>query len=218
MTDLLNNQQILDGLAGLPEWRRFDRALRARYQAPSFPAAIELVRAVAESAERADHHPDIDVRWRTVTFELSTHSAGGITALDLAMAGTIHSSAGQVGAVPAGVHPMRVEIAVDTLDPSRIRPFWAAALSAEPMTMPDGSVDLLPADGGPRIWFQTMASDRPGRNRLHIDVYVPHEDIDDRLRTALAAGGRMVTEEFAPSWWVLADADGNEVCLCLPDE
>ena len=63
-----------------------------------------------------------------------------------------------------------------------------------------------------------MSQAREGRNRLHIDVYLPRTDIPARLASAVAAGGRLVTEEFAPSWWVLADSDGNEVCLCVPDE
>lgn len=218
MTELLSHDQIAERLDGLPAWRPFDRALRARFQAPDFPAGIELVRAVAESAERADHHPDIDIRWRTVSFELTTHSAGGVTGLDLDLAEAISSHARRVGAVSAGTSPQRVEIAVDTRQPDVIRSFWEAAFAAEPMTMPDGAVELLPADGGPRIWFQPMETERPGRNRLHVDVYVPREDVQVRLRATLAAGGRMVTEEFAPSWWVLADADDNEVCLCVPDE
>ena len=58
-------------------------------EAGSFLEGIELVRRVAEAAEASDHHPDIDIRWRTVTFRLSTHSEGGLTDKDLVMAGTI---------------------------------------------------------------------------------------------------------------------------------
>ena len=218
MSELLDTANIDRELADRPSWRRFDRALSARYQAPDFPAAIELVRLVATAAERADHHPDMDIRWRTVGFVLSTHSAGGITGKDLALAAEIDAAAQQVGAVSAGVSPQNVEIAVDTQDAGAVRPFWAAAFAAEPIQMPDGAIDLQPAAGGPRIWFQPMAEPRPGRNRLHVDVYVPVDQVQDRIRAVLAAGGRLVTEQFAPSWWVLADRDGNEICICVPDE
>lgn len=218
MTQLLSHDDILRALVDLPAWRCFDRALQARFQAPTFAAAVALVDAVAADAERADHHPDIDIRWRTVRMELTTHSAGGVTTRDVEMAGRVAARAAAVGAVPAGVSPQRAEIAVDTLDPARIRPFWAAAFAAEPLSMPNGAVDLVPADGGPRIWFQQMDGPRPGRNRLHLDVYVPREEAADRLAAVLAAGGRLVSEQFAPEWWVLADADENEICLCVPTE
>ncbi|HET7309930.1 MAG TPA: 4a-hydroxytetrahydrobiopterin dehydratase [Mycobacteriales bacterium] len=71
------------------DWHRDGEALARSVECPSFPAAIELVRRVAEVAEQRDHHPDIDIRWRTVRFVLSTHSEGGITGKDTALAQTI---------------------------------------------------------------------------------------------------------------------------------
>lgn len=73
-----------------PGWQVDDAGqLRRAIECPSFPDAIKLVDAVAVEAENADHHPDIDIRWRTVTFALKTHSAGALTQLDLALAETI---------------------------------------------------------------------------------------------------------------------------------
>ena len=72
-----------------PEWTRDAGAIRRSVVAPSFLDGIELVRRVADAAEAANHHPDIDIRWTEVTFALTTHSAGGITGNDLAMARTI---------------------------------------------------------------------------------------------------------------------------------
>jgi len=78
---------VEDWLANHPEWQRTDApALRRDVQAPSFLAGIQLVDDVAQAAEAMDHHPDIDIRWRTVTFTLSTHSVGGLTELDLRLA------------------------------------------------------------------------------------------------------------------------------------
>ena len=59
-----------------------------------------------------------------------------------------------------------------------------------------------------------MDSERSERNRIHLDLWIPHDEVEARMRAALDAGGTLVTDEFAPSWWVLADAEGNEVCLC----
>ncbi|MEU2035542.1 4a-hydroxytetrahydrobiopterin dehydratase [Nocardia amamiensis] len=83
---LLSDIEIAEALTELPEWARSGDSLVRTVKARTFPAGIELVREVAEVAETADHHPDIDIRWRNVTFTLSTHSAGGLTALDVALA------------------------------------------------------------------------------------------------------------------------------------
>lgn len=84
--ELLPEDRIADAMTGLPDWSRVDAQISRTVTAASFPAAIELVRRVADAAERANHHPDIDIRWRKVTFTLSTHSAGGLTAADFALA------------------------------------------------------------------------------------------------------------------------------------
>lgn len=94
-TPLLTETEITDALDSLPEWSRAGDAINRTVEAPSFLAGIELVRRVAEAAEAANHHPDIDIRWRKVTFVLSTHSAGGLTAQDVALAREIDRLAGR---------------------------------------------------------------------------------------------------------------------------
>ncbi len=83
---VLSDEEVDAAAATLNGWQRADGALRRSVTFPSFPDGIEAVRRVAEHAERADHHPDIDIRWRTVTFALVTHSEGGITDKDVQMA------------------------------------------------------------------------------------------------------------------------------------
>ena len=86
----LEQQEIDTALAGdLKQWTQDGDSLVRTVEAPSFLEAIDGVRRVAEVAEEADHHPDIDIRWRTLTFRLSTHSEGGITAKDLELAAQI---------------------------------------------------------------------------------------------------------------------------------
>jgi 4a-hydroxytetrahydrobiopterin dehydratase len=91
---VLSDEQVDAALPELDGWERSDGALRRSVKFPEFVAGIDAVRRVGEHAEQKDHHPDIDIRWRTVTFVLVTHSEGGITEKDLAMARDINSIVG----------------------------------------------------------------------------------------------------------------------------
>jgi 4a-hydroxytetrahydrobiopterin dehydratase len=83
---VLSDEQVDATLPELNGWQRAEGTLRRSIKFPSFLAGIDAVRRVAEHAEAQDHHPDIDIRWRTVRFALVTHSEGGITDKDVAMA------------------------------------------------------------------------------------------------------------------------------------
>jgi 4a-hydroxytetrahydrobiopterin dehydratase len=93
MTDLLSGDDLATALAHLAGWTGDPTGIERAVEATGFLAAIRLVDAVAQAAEQADHHPDIDIRWRTVTFRLSTHSAGGVTAKDIDLARRINALA-----------------------------------------------------------------------------------------------------------------------------
>jgi 4a-hydroxytetrahydrobiopterin dehydratase len=88
---VLTDEQVDAALPELDGWERKDGALRRSVKFPEFLAGIEAVRRIAERAEEKDHHPDIDIRWRTVTFALVTHSEDGITEKDVAMAHDINA-------------------------------------------------------------------------------------------------------------------------------
>jgi len=95
MADLLSDDAINEALAGsLSAWTREGDAIRRDVTADSFADGIRLVDRVAEVADERNHHPDIDVRWTTITFRLSTHSAGGLTRNDLDLAAEIDRLAG----------------------------------------------------------------------------------------------------------------------------
>lgn len=94
---MLTDEQVDAAAEVLDGWQRADGALRRSVKFPSFLEGIEVVRRVAEHAEAQDHHPDIDIRWRTVTFVLVTHSEGGITDKDVTMAGDIDRIVGRPG-------------------------------------------------------------------------------------------------------------------------
>ena len=85
----LTEPEIAAALASLPEWRRDGDWLIRTVVCPTFRASIALVAAVADAAEEADHHPDIEISWRRVTFRLTTKASKGLTAKDVAMAATI---------------------------------------------------------------------------------------------------------------------------------
>jgi len=89
MAELLSDDQVTEALGRLSQWTQDGEAIVRIAELASFSEAIQAVNRVAEIAENDNHHPDIDIRWRTLTFRCSTHSAGGITALDVTLAGEI---------------------------------------------------------------------------------------------------------------------------------
>jgi 4a-hydroxytetrahydrobiopterin dehydratase len=102
-----------------------------------------------------------------------------------------------------------VEIAVDATDISAVRAFWKAVLGYAGA----GGPIVDPAGQAPALWFQQMDRPRAGRNRIHLDICVPHDEAQARVAAALAAGGRLVSADRAPAFWVLADVEGNEACV-----
>ncbi|MDX6346150.1 MAG: 4a-hydroxytetrahydrobiopterin dehydratase [Streptomyces sp.] len=84
--DLLDESEIEEALEDLPEWRQEGVTLRRDVEARDFPSAIRILNDVAIEAEKLNHHPDVDVRYNKLHFTLTTHSAGGITALDTELA------------------------------------------------------------------------------------------------------------------------------------
>jgi 4a-hydroxytetrahydrobiopterin dehydratase len=86
MAELLDAEAVSNALKGLVDWSGDTKAISRTAQLPTFPDAIAVVDRVAVVAEEMNHHPDIDIRWRTLTFRCATHSAGGVTRLDIELA------------------------------------------------------------------------------------------------------------------------------------
>jgi 4a-hydroxytetrahydrobiopterin dehydratase len=78
--------QIISALGALPQWQRNGEVISRTYEFKDFPAAMVFVNDVAQIAEQAQHHPDVDIRWNKVTLALTTHEAGGLTEKDFALA------------------------------------------------------------------------------------------------------------------------------------
>ena len=104
-----------------------------------------------------------------------------------------------------------VEFAVDAMDIDAVRPFWRAVMGY--VDAPDGSL-YDPGHRGFPVWFQQMDEPRTQRNRVHFDVVVGHDVARARIAATLAAGGTLVSGAQAPAFWILADVEGNEVCVC----
>jgi 4a-hydroxytetrahydrobiopterin dehydratase len=194
-----------------------DGVLYARYKTGDFESATVLVAQVAELADAQNHHPDISLGYGRVAFELSSHDAGGVTDRDIRLARGIHELADALGATAVDVRPQRHELAIDCVDADAVRDFWRVGMGYVELASGD-DIDLVdPSGRGPKVWFQQMDPPRTERNRIHVDVYVPTADAEQRVADVIAAGGFLLTDEFAPDWWVLADVEGNELCVCTSD-
>ena len=204
----LTGQQVHD--AGLDGWRKVLDRITVRYATGDFNAGAELVGAIARAADEADHHPDVELRYPHVTVSLSSHDVGAITERDVRLARTISGLAQERGIATTDHAPDVLEIALDTPDLEGVRPFWAALMGYEA----DGDQVSDAATRLPTIWFQETDSTAPDRQRWHLDLSVPREVAEDRIRAAVEAGGRLVSDEAAPAFWVLADSDGNQACIC----
>jgi 4a-hydroxytetrahydrobiopterin dehydratase len=199
---------------GVTDWRVLCGAgyAAARFMTGSFAAGLTLVAAIGELAAAAGYDPDVDVRPESVTVRLRTAEVQGLTSRDADLAREISAAAARLGrpADPASVQ--HVQVAIDALDIGKVRPFWQAVLG---YALVD-EADLLDTHRqGPTFWFQQMESPRTERNRFHIDIYLPHDQVQARIDGALAAGGRIVSDANAPHWWTLADPEGNEADLAI---
>jgi len=197
-------------LDGLDDWRVLLDSIHATFTAPDYLVAAELVKTIAAIAEEHVHHPDVELRYPgRVHVALTTHATGGLTTLDVDVARAISAAASSASATSDPSDTRAMELGIDSMDADRIRPFWAAVLGYRDR----GGYLVDPTGVGPSVWFQQMTEPRFERNRIHVDVIVPHDVAEQRVADALAAGGILLTDEYARSWWVLADADGNEACI-----
>jgi 4a-hydroxytetrahydrobiopterin dehydratase len=212
MTDQISPKQFHES-EGVEDWRVLGDGACAYFRTGSFAAGARLVQAISELPGVDDHHPDVDVRHDGVTVRLITitDDYAGMTRRDVELARQISAVARELG---ASAHPSAVQsllVIPGATVRAEVMPFWRAVLGYEPR--PDSpDEDLVdPRSRGAPFWFEQMKEPRPdGGGAIHVAIWVPYEQAEARIAAALAAGGRMVRDEFAPSWWTLADAAGNE--------
>jgi 4a-hydroxytetrahydrobiopterin dehydratase len=218
----LRRRETSDAVSGLG-WRYVLGLLRSTVPVGSLAEAVEVAaRAVAAAGDDADERLSIDLRPDRVTLSLQSLATASVTSADVEAARLISAAVRGLGLrtgsdVGAAEHRsvQVLEIAIDALDIAAVRPFWKAVMGYGDEAGASGPTDPLvdPLGQGPAIWFQQMGAPRPQRNRIHLDISVPHDEAHQRLEAALAAGGALRSDAEAPAFWVLADAEGNEACI-----
>ena len=213
MSDKITGKQF-DESPDVGDWRAIWGGAFASTYFPtgSLGAGAALVQAISELPAAANHHVDVDLRAEGVAVRIFTRAPGGLSTDDVEVAREISAAARKLDlqADPSGMQ--RVQVTIDALFIADVQPFWSAVLGYQMV----GDEDVFdPHRFGPPFSFQQMDAPRPQRNRIHIDVYVPRDQVEARIAAALAAGGHMVNDSHAPNWWTLADAEGNEVDLAI---
>ena len=208
MTEKLSRKAASDALPG---WRFLLQRMHLTVRAPDTATALAVVARVGALAQERGHHPDIDLRGDVVHLVLSTAEVDGVTERDVDLGRAIDAVVDELGLERQPSDLTVVEIAIDAMDIDAVRPFWAAVLGHDVVERDD----LRDPRGlAPAVWFQQMDEPRPQRNRIHLDVTVAHDEAERRIERALAAGGHLVSDKRAPAFWILADAEGNEACVC----
>lgn len=207
---LLTGRQI--EAAGLGGWAKLLNGLQTRIDTVDFATGLKAVTAIGAAAEETDHHPDLNLRFTHLDVRLTSHDEGGVTQRDVSLARTITAVAAELGCSVSTAGLSRIEFGLDSPDSATIVAFWRAALG---LTSGDGPGDEAVDSSGalPTLWFQPSGVEEP-RQRWHPDVWVDPSEVQPRIDAALAAGGTLVDRSEAPAFWVLADPEGNRVCLC----
>jgi len=190
MTERITPKQFHES-NGVDDWRVLFSGACTYFRTGSFATGVALVDAIGTLAEAAHHHPDVDLRYAGVTVRLMTHDVDGLSQRDVELAREISAAARALN-VPADPTAVQaVQVTIDALVRPEVMPFWQAVLGYREL----GDEDLAdPHGSGPSFWFQQMDAPRPQRNRIHVDVSVPHDQAQARVA----------------AWWTLADAEGNE--------
>jgi 4a-hydroxytetrahydrobiopterin dehydratase len=212
MSDQISPKQFRE-LEGVEDWRVLGDGANAYFRTGSLAAGARLVQAISALPGVDDLQPDVDVRHEGVTVRMVAfiEGYGGMLRSHVELARKISEAARKLGfsADPSAVQSLLVIPGAPAI--AEVMPFWRALLGYEPRRDSPAEDLVDPGNRGVPFWFEQMKKPRPdGGGAIHLAVWVPYEQAEARIAAALAAGGRMVRDEFAPSWWTLADAAGNE--------
>ena len=221
MTERMTRTEASAGVQELG-WRFILGSFQTTVPVGSIAEALAVAgAALAASEGDADEQLRVDARADRVDLVLSPRTTAYVDERSVSLAGVITNALADNGwrtvaltsDLPAHRGVQALEVAIDTMDMAAIRPFWKAVLG---YVDERGSENALvdPLRQGPAFWFQQMSEPRPQRNRIHFDITVPHDEAEARIAAALAAGGHLVSDAAARSFWILADAEGNEICVC----
>jgi 4a-hydroxytetrahydrobiopterin dehydratase len=211
MTDQISARQFHEA-EGVEDWRVLGDGACAYFRTGSFEAGAKLIQAIAALPDLGPGQPDVDLRHDGVTVRLITISDGyyGMSRRDVELARQISAVAREQG-VPADTSAVQSFLVIPGAPvTAEVMPFWRAVLGYEPRADSPEEDLVDPRSRGPGFWFEAMKEPRQGGGAIHVAVWVPYEQAEARVAAALAAGGHLVRDDFAPAWWTLADSAGNE--------
>lgn len=211
--DVIDAEELSNNLKDLPHWRKMTGKLTAVFQVKTSAGAIELFNDIAGVAQMDNHHPDVDWRYDLIFVSTVSHDVGGkITSRDIALASKISQRAQALNAKPRIDLIGGLEIAIDTSEPEAITSAWATGLGY--VQQEDGSL-ADPHNRRPAIWFQQ--TETPNPNRLHLDVWTPYSESIEVL-DKLASVNAQLDDNYAPSFVVATDSQGNRFCICTEND
>lgn len=199
---------------GVEDWCLTSEGATAFFRTRSFAESARFVQAIAAIGGVEEHRPGIDIRHDGVTVHMITYTEDyfGPGTRDVELARAISAAARALGLAPDRSAVQSVLVIPGAPDITKVMPFWRAVMRYEPRRDSPKEDLVDPHDRTPPFWFEGMNQPRgDGGGAIHLAVWVPYEEAQKRIDAALAAGGRMVRDSNAPSWWTLADAAGNEV-------
>ncbi|MFL6168477.1 MAG: VOC family protein [Ornithinibacter sp.] len=214
--DRLSTSAIID--AGLTDWRKLSQRFHARFRAPdaSVGAAFVADAVAAAAAAGLGDHLEATVHPTAVDLQVATDLGPGgiwVRADDVTLARLLSEVATRHDVTSTPGEVQQVELGLDTAHDARLGPFWAAVLTGDARAVVGDTV-FDPTGQGPSMWFQGTEPHEVPRQRWHPDLWVAAEVAEARIAAAVAAGGTLVDASEAPSFTVLADPDGNKVCVC----
>ena len=197
---------------GVADWVVLHGGPTAVFRVPSLVEAARLAAAVAQIS-------GLDAALMTLTDgQLTVRLTRGAFQLEerhVELAQAVSAVAREHGAIPDRALAQEVQLAIAAQPDAIDVGFWRAVLGYAALA-DDNAVD--PLGHGSTVWMQDLDPAKSLRHAMHVDVSVAREQVEQRLAAALAAGGRIVDDSDAPTWWVLADRGGNRVCVCAwPD-
>jgi len=205
MTEQISDSDF-SAAEGVADWRVLFWGAKTLFRTGDFATGAKLVAAIAEHAADLAHDPLVDLRDDTVTVQVITIGVG-LSDLDLALAQRISLSAAELGIEADPSKVQHIQVAFDTVDRESVLGFWQAALGYVRVSETD---IVEPNLIGPTFGFVTKEYVAP-RNRIHVDVSLPHDEAHARVDAILDAGGRVLSDRNAPAYWSLIDSEGNVV-------
>jgi len=193
---------------GVSAWRVTATGPQAVFTATSLAHAADLIAPVVTAAEKFGILPDVDLRPEAVVVRIPDRTFEGIPAASTEFAAAVSKAAAQLLLTPDPALAQQIGIYVAQHSKADSRPFFMAALGYEAL----GDTDAVdPLRCGPQLAFNPITGDNPARGRTHLDVFVPADQVRARVDAALAAGGRLADDSYAPAWWTLASPDNHGV-------